>query len=115
MTILTTPKRWRKELAVRPDCTPDLTPEETANVRRALRFLRVRVGTASKLAASLKVPCKLVEKHCASRGRPGAGSALRVARLAQVTVEDVLAGSWPRKWLEYRRFFCSAVSNVFAL
>lgn len=95
VTILTAPKRWRKELAVRPDCTPDLTPEETANVRRALRFLRVRVGTAAKLGAAIGVPHKQIDKLCSRKGRPGVGMALRVARAAHVNVEDVLGGAWP--------------------
>jgi hypothetical protein len=53
MTILVERKVWRRpRLANRTKRSTDLTPEEPANVRRALRFLRQRFGSwrASPLA-----------------------------------------------------------------
>jgi hypothetical protein len=75
----------------------DLTPEEYANVRLAIRFLRVRLGGAAKLATALRSKVKTIEKVCAVRGRPSAVLAIRAARLAGVQVEDVLSGAWPKK------------------
>jgi hypothetical protein len=96
MTILTKRSEWR--LARAPQETrrsSDLTPEEYANVRTALRFLRTRLGGGAKLAQTLKAGRKTIEKACGARGRPGAALAIRVARAAGVSVEAVLDGAWP--------------------
>lgn len=95
MAILAGPKTWRREV-VQSGRTPDLTADESANVRAALRFLVVRHGGASKLAVALGVGLASLKKHVAARGRPGAAVAIRVARLAGVAVEDALSGAWPK-------------------
>ncbi len=75
--------------------TSDLTPEEQANVRLALRFLRVRLGGPTQLAAALKVKPKMIANACGVRGKPSAGLAIRAARMAGASVEDVLSGAFP--------------------
>jgi plasmid maintenance system antidote protein VapI len=95
MAILTKREVWAKP---RPQNetrrSSDLTPEEMAATRRALRFLRTRMG-AKKLAAALRVRRPLVDKMCTSRGQPTGGLAIRAARVAGASIEDVLAGRWP--------------------
>lgn len=73
----------------------DLTPTEQGNVRKALRFLRARCGGWAQLG---KVLCfKEVTLGAIGAGRKVASASLavRVARLAQVGVDDVLAGRFP--------------------
>ena len=72
----------------------DLTPEETEHARLALRFMRTRIG-AVKLAEALRVQRRLIGKACVRGGKPSAVIAIRLARVAGTTVEDVLAGRWP--------------------
>jgi hypothetical protein len=96
MTILRGPKAWHRE---RPkDETrraSDLTPEEQANVRRALLVLRTRLGGYEALAAALRVNAHTLRYYAKAKGRPSAGVAIRAARLAGASVDDVLAGKWP--------------------
>lgn len=72
----------------------DLTTQEQAHVRTALRFLRTRYGTWDALGKALhctgKGLCGVVSKHPVS-----ASMAVRVARLAGVAVDDVLQGKYP--------------------
>lgn len=96
MTILTKRETWaRPRPANETRRATDLTPAEVESVRLALRFLRTRLGGSAKLAAALKVRRALVDKFCGARGRPSAAIAIRAARVAGVTVENVLNGSWP--------------------
>jgi hypothetical protein len=96
MTILVAPKRWQKTRALATERTSaELTAEESANVKAALRFLRTRHGGEKKLAALLRVSPQMVAKNCGAKRRPRAMLAIRVARLAGVSVEDVLGGAWP--------------------
>src|SRR5262249_24101805 len=72
-----------------------LTPEEQANTKKALRFLRSRHGGAPKLAKALGVLQSLIEKAVRTRKPPSLGLAFRAARLAGVPLEELLAGRWP--------------------
>lgn len=72
----------------------DLTPEEQSNTRTALRFLAKRLGTWEALAKAMGANRATVEL-AARRGTVSAGIALRAARVAGASVEDVLAGRWP--------------------
>jgi hypothetical protein len=92
MHALIKPETWRLARAPK---RRDLTDEEAVNARRALRFLRVRTGSARKLAAAFGMGVKATENALVPRGRPSALMALRAARLAEVAVEAVLDGSWP--------------------
>lgn len=93
MTVLTVTKTWRRP--VRTNRTPDLTAEEQANVRLAIKFLRVRFGGSVKLAAALKVGHQVIDKACMARGRPSAALTLRASRLAKQPIEALLEGTWP--------------------
>jgi hypothetical protein len=71
-----------------------LTTEEQAHVRAALRFLRARCGGWAPLAKVLRF--KRTTLGRVANGRTVSASvAFRVARLAKVGVDDVLAGRFP--------------------
>jgi hypothetical protein len=96
MAVLTEARSWRREPKARARLSPDrLTPEESANVRKALRFLRARHGGTEKLAEALGVGAKSLATMLSKKGKPGAGLALRAAKMAGVPAEDVLRGAWP--------------------
>ena len=98
MTILTTTKTWRKPAtALALATTPDLTSEEIAAVKRALRVLRVRLGGYAQLSAALGVKPKTLAGAGVRTRKPSVGLALRAARLAGVALEDLLAGRWPKE------------------
>jgi hypothetical protein len=73
----------------------ELTAEEQANVRAALRVLALRVGGQPKLAKALGVSVHRLGWSMKKNGKPGAALALYAARLAAVPVEDVLSGAFP--------------------
>jgi len=72
----------------------DLTPEEQVNVRRALHVLRRRMGGWAALVKVLRVKTSTLQNHGSKRA-PSAAVAIRAARLAEVPVDDLLAGRWP--------------------
>jgi hypothetical protein len=82
-------KRWLRESA------DSLTPEETDNVRIALRALKMQHGTWNGVARALGVDYRSVSKPMETGRRPTAGLAVRVAKLVGVTVDAVLRGEWP--------------------
>jgi hypothetical protein len=95
--VLVEPKRWvRPRDPTKTRRSSDLTPEEQANAKVALRVLRTRYGSARKLAVALSATIATVEAALSRRGKPSAGLALRAARLAGVPLEDVLSGAWPK-------------------
>ncbi len=97
VTILTTRKTWHgPRPANQTRRSTDLTPDEQANVRRALRFLAKRHGDTSKLAKVMKAHRETVQRP-ARGGVVSAGIALRAARVAGVPLEDVLTGRWPKE------------------
>lgn len=67
----------------------DLTTQEQANVRAALRFLHARCGGWAPLAKALRFTTRTLQAPATP------ALALRVARLAKVGVDDVLAGRFP--------------------
>jgi hypothetical protein len=72
----------------------DLTTAEQTHVRTALKFLRSRCGTWAAVSKALRLG-----KNSACNVAAGANVtplvAFRVARLAKVAVDDVLAGRFP--------------------
>jgi hypothetical protein len=95
MTILREPNVWQKARpANETRRSTDLTPEEQANVRRALHVLRRRLGGYVALSAALRTRVKTLQAY-GSKGPPSAAVAIRLARVAGVAVDDVLAGRWP--------------------
>lgn len=71
----------------------DLTSPEQANVRRALTFLRARMGSWSSVAAALNTAPRHVLRIKAG-GSVTATMAFRAARIAGVGVDDVLSGHY---------------------
>lgn len=72
----------------------DLTAAEQTNVRTALRFLRARCGSWENVSRALKFGNSTVGNIIAGRAVSPV-VAFRVARLAKVGVDDVLAGRFP--------------------
>jgi hypothetical protein len=92
MTVLTKREVWRRSAPLALPDRADLTPDERANLARALLFLRVRAGSWAKLAGALRVNPRTLERATGARARGTASLALRVAG---VSVEAVLGGAWP--------------------
>ncbi|HEY3821579.1 MAG TPA: hypothetical protein VGL81_30640 [Polyangiaceae bacterium] len=74
---------------------PDLTPEEAARVRAAIRFLRVRTGRLDVLAKALRFERATLRRVLAGNDPVTATMVLRVARLAGVGLDEVLGGTYP--------------------
>lgn len=72
----------------------DLTLKEQQHVRTALRFLRLRIGGWEPLAKGLGFQWDTVQKVATGMRSVTASMALRVARLADAPVDDLLAGRW---------------------
>lgn len=77
----------------RPAPRGDLTADEQARVRLALKFLRTRAGWAA-LAKGTRMTRKALENIAYGRTATG-GLAIRLARFAAVPVDDVLCGRFP--------------------
>ncbi|MGH7271184.1 MAG: hypothetical protein ACREJ3_12220 [Polyangiaceae bacterium] len=75
--------------------TSDLTPKEQTNVRTALKFLRSRTGTWATLARALRVGESTASNTAGGYKMVSASMTFRVARFAQVSVDDVLSGKFP--------------------
>jgi hypothetical protein len=73
----------------------DLTAAEQTNVRTALKFLRTRCGSWVALAKVLGIGELSLASVMHSRRAVSASLTFRVARLAKVSVDDVLAGRFP--------------------
>lgn len=72
-----------------------LTAEERDHIRAAMRFLRARCGgTYEALAKAMRVKVTYL-RDAARRRTPNAGLAVRLARFAGVSIDDVIAGRFP--------------------
>ena len=72
----------------------DLNPDEQKNVRAALRFLHARARGWGPLADALGFKRRTMES--VNQGQTvSATMAFRVAKLAGVSMEDLLTGKWP--------------------
>ena len=71
----------------------DLTAKEQRHVRTALKFLRFRVGGWKAVAEALHLKEDSVQKVAAG-GAVSVNLAFRLARLAEISVDDLLAGAW---------------------
>jgi hypothetical protein len=69
-----------------------LTDKEQRHVRTALRFLRLRVGRWKPIAEALKMKSDTLDKVVRARRSVTAGLAYSVARLTDVSIDDLLAG-----------------------
>lgn len=73
----------------------DLTTEEQRHVRAAMRFLRRRCGGVANLSSLLRLSLTTI-RHVVDKGRALSPMiAFRVARLAEVPIDDLLAGKYP--------------------
>lgn len=70
----------------------DLDEKEQNHVRSALRYLRRRLGAWAVVSEALHVGQKSIEMVAGARRSVTASLAFRVARLAEVSVDDLLAG-----------------------
>lgn len=96
MSILRSKRTWKNPATEQRKLRKGaLTPEQSDNVLRALRFLGKRYRTPAALAAALGVNVEAMWKARAPKRRKSARLALVVARVAGVGVDDVLAGKWP--------------------
>ena len=75
----------------------DLTKEEQQNARTALLFLRTRFGNSKILGKALHFRADSLNKVINGKYRVSASMAVRVAKIAAVAVDDVLAGKYPVK------------------
>lgn len=75
--------------------TGDLTKQEQAAVRAALRFLRVRFGGWSPLAKVLKTRDTALSSIVGGHRAITARMVFKISRLSQVGIDDVLAGKFP--------------------
>lgn len=73
----------------------DLTPKEQEHVRVALRFLRARVGNWEILAKALRMTAPTLIHVNRERRSASPVLTFRIARLAKVGIDDLLAGKYP--------------------
>jgi hypothetical protein len=74
-----------------------LTKEEQEHVREVLRFLRIRFGNTILLAKGLRMKSDTLYPVMTGKESVSAALVIRVARLAQVGIDDLLAGRYPVK------------------
>jgi hypothetical protein len=75
--------------------TSDLTAQEQTHVRTALRFLRARCGTWAAVGKALRLSESGIANINAGQRGVGPVIAFRVARLAKVSIDDLLSGRFP--------------------
>jgi len=73
----------------------DLTEQEQTNVRKAMAHLRLRCGTWLLLAKALHAKYSTVRRAVDGHDAVSARLAFRVARLADTSIDGLLAGKWP--------------------
>ena len=97
MTILRERITWKKPRSAVQGRSYELTVDEQRNVRAAFNYMRARMGGARLVAEAIGIGVASAKKVCAGdpKVKPNAGMAIRIARLAGVPIEDVLAGRWP--------------------
>lgn len=97
MAILRRRETWKREQteAMVRRQLGTLTIEEQSNVRKAIRALRVRLGSNALLAEAMGMSSGALHHAAVPSERPSACLAMRVARVAGVPVGDVLSGAWP--------------------
>lgn len=72
-----------------------LTADEQNNVRTALKFLRLRFGTVALVGSALKLRPDMISEMLSGRKSVNAETTLRLARFAQIGLDDLLAGKYP--------------------
>jgi DNA-binding XRE family transcriptional regulator len=95
MPILKSRKVWKKTPAPTRHVNR-LSPDEVANVMAAMRVLRGRHGTWVEVARAMGLSKRTVVRFASGEAAPTAGMAIRVARLAGVSIDDVLSGEFAK-------------------
>lgn len=72
----------------------DLDLKEQNHVRTALRYLHRRAGTSAAVADGLRSATPTLEQVLSGRRPVSAGLALRVARLLNAPMDDLLSGQF---------------------
>lgn len=72
----------------------DLNATEQRHVRTALRFMRIRVKGWAPLGEALHLRPDTLERIASGRRAATPGLAIRMARIADVTFDDLVAGRW---------------------
>lgn len=72
----------------------DLDLNEQSNVRATLTFLRAQMGGFVAVAKALRFDYRTVVRSATGRREVSASMALRVARLLDASVDDLLAGRY---------------------
>lgn len=72
----------------------DLDLTEQSNVRATLTFLRAQMGGFVAVAKALRFDYRTVVRSATGRREVSASMALRVARLLDASVDDMLAGRY---------------------
>lgn len=72
----------------------DLDEKEQRHVRTALRFMRIRVKGWAPLGEALHLRSDTLERIANGRRAATPGLAIRMARLADVTFDELVAGRW---------------------
>jgi hypothetical protein len=73
----------------------DLTQEEQEHVRAAMRFLAIRFGTMGLMSKALRFQVDTLRHVMDGKESVSPTMAFRLARLAAVGVDDLLAGKYP--------------------
>ncbi|HZP66394.1 MAG TPA: helix-turn-helix transcriptional regulator [Rudaea sp.] len=74
---------------------PDLTAQEQKHVRLALRYLRARLGQWIAVAKALNYSPPGLSNILIGARNVTPAMAFRIARLADVPIDDLLAGKYP--------------------
>jgi hypothetical protein len=81
----------------RPLSTLDLSLSEQASVRNALHFLRSKFGTWKDVARMLRYEDTTVINCAAGSRSIMASMAFRIARLCEISVDELLEGRYPAR------------------
>lgn len=98
MAVLEAKKTWKAKRPHRSkERASDITKEEAEHVRAAMAILRVRHGGSwTTLAAAMGLHTSVVVRAMSGKTSPSGGMAIRAARLAGASVDDLLSGAWPK-------------------
>lgn len=95
MAILRERKVWSREPSGTQFDGLKLTAEQATNVRRALRFLSKRLGGNRELAQAMGYCTGQIKNVTSKNKAPTLPVAVHAARIADVSIDDVLRGRWP--------------------
>jgi hypothetical protein len=71
----------------------DLTLQEQKNVRTTIRLLHLKIGNWKTMARALKIEPDSIYRVVTGSRTITASVAFRVARLAEMSIDDVLSGA----------------------